>query len=125
MLIFEMIVLTSLLCVSLDDDNDNVINVTNKRYMRSNKSLASPTKQNCFGTNPKIKYEQLLNENIQLKKQIQEYQKHWMPKWVLYLCSIFPLMYFFNRPDGEVKSYLIQLGKSLSNNSDLKPQGER
>ncbi|CAF1400789.1 unnamed protein product [Rotaria magnacalcarata] len=93
---------------SSDDDNDNIINVTKERYVLSDKSIPSCTKQKRIGRNRKIKYQKLLDENIQLKKQIEEYQKHWIPK-----------------PVGETASYFIQLGKSLSNNTDRKQKEKK
>ncbi|CAF4349808.1 unnamed protein product [Rotaria socialis] len=44
-----------------------------------------------------------MKENIQLKRHIEEYEKHWMAKL-----------------DGERASYFIELGKSLSNGADRK-----
>ncbi|CAF1568991.1 unnamed protein product [Rotaria magnacalcarata] len=93
---------------SSDDANDNIINVTKERYVLSSKSIPPCTKQKRIGTNPKMKYQSLLNENIQLKKQIEEYQKHWIPK-----------------PEGDAASYFIQLGKSLSNNTDRKQKEKK
>lgn len=45
-----------------------------------------------------------------------------MPKWVLFLCNIFMLIYFFNRPHGEIANYFIQLAESLSENTDGEQQ---
>ena len=84
-----MIVLAFLIYFSLDYKNKNVKNMNKKPQLLADTSSTSCTNKKGFGTNPKIKYQQLLKENMQLKQQIEKYQKNWMPKSVLYLCSIF------------------------------------
>ncbi|CAF1471116.1 unnamed protein product [Rotaria sordida] len=66
-------------------------------------SSSSCRKKKYFDSSSEVTLEQVLRENVQLKKQIEEYQKNWIPK-----------------PKGDAASYLIELGQSLSNDTDCK-----
>ncbi|CAF3330712.1 unnamed protein product [Rotaria sp. Silwood2] len=94
---------------TLSDETENSMNMNKNRYAFSSTSSTSSSsnrKKKDSSASSQEKFQKVLCENIQLKKKIKYYEKNWMPK-----------------PIGNIATYLIQLGASLSNNHE--PQKEQ
>ncbi|CAF3064312.1 unnamed protein product, partial [Rotaria sp. Silwood2] len=90
------------------DEAENLLSTGINRSICSKTSSSSRRQKKSFSTFIYKKLQHVLRQNIQLRKKIKYYKKHWMRK-----------------PTGDIAAYLNELGTTLSNNVHSKQQQKK